>query len=137
MRRQTNTINYSNARDIQALKGSNYIPLAVPLSSSGGLNYKFANGINGGLSYRYMKDRPANEDNSLVAKGYFVTDLTAFYTKKKFEFGIEIQNLLNTKWREEQFEVKSRLKKETAPLDDINFTAGTPFFIKLEFAVFF
>jgi opacity protein-like surface antigen len=130
-------INYSNARDIQAPKGSNYIPLAVPLSSAGGLNYKFANGINGGLSYRYMKDRPANEDNSLVAKGYFVTDLTAFYTKKKFEFGIEIQNLFNTKWREEQFEVESRLKKETAPVDDINFTAGTPFFIKLEFAVFF
>ncbi len=90
----------------------------------------------GGLSYRYMKDRPANEDNSLVAKGYFVTDLTAFYTKKKFEFGIEIQNLFNTKWREEQFEVVSRMKNESAPVADINFTAGTPFFAKLEFAIF-
>ncbi len=130
-------INYSNAKDIQAPKGQDYVPLAVPFSSAGGLNYKFANGINGGLSYRYMKDRPANEDNSLVAKGYFVTDLTAFYTKKKFEFGIEIQNLFNTQWREEQFEVTSRLKNEPAAIDQVNFTAGTPFFAKLEFAFFF
>jgi hypothetical protein len=130
-------INLSKARDIQAPKGVDYIPLAVPLSSSGGLNYKFPNGLNGGLSYRYMKDRPANEDNSLVAKGYFVTDLTSFYTKRKFEFGIEIQNLFNTKWREEQFVATSRLKNESAPADDINFTAGSPFFIRLDFAVFF
>jgi hypothetical protein len=129
-------INYSNARDIQAPKGSNYIPLAVPLSSAAGLNYKFTNGINGGLSYRYMKDRPANNDNSLIAKGYFITDLTAFYTKKKFEFGIEIQNLFNTKWREEQFEVVSRMKNETSPVDDVNYTSGTPFFAKLVFAIF-
>jgi hypothetical protein len=128
--------NYAYARDIQAPKGNNYIPLAVPLSSAGGLNYKFKNGINGGLSYRYMKDRPANSDNSLIAKGYFVTDLTAFYTKKKFEFGIEIQNLFNVKWREEQFEVVSRLKNETSPVDDINYTSGTPFFAKLVFAIF-
>ena len=77
------------------------------------------------------------QDNSLIAKGYFVTDLTAFYTKKKFEVGIEIQNLFNTEWREEQFEVTSRLRNESAPVDDVNFTAGTPFFAKLVFAVFF
>lgn len=130
-------INYANARDIQAPKGNNYVPLSVPLSSAGGLNYKFASGFNGALSYRYMKDRPANEDNSLVAKGYFVTDLTAFYTKKKFEVGIEIQNLFNVSWREEQFEANSRLKNEPAPVDDINYTSGTPFFAKLVFAIFF
>jgi hypothetical protein len=130
-------INYANAKDLEAPKGQNDVPLAVPLSSAGGLDYKFANGVNGGVSYRYMTNRPANDNNSLVAEGYFVTDLTAFYTKKKFEFGIEIQNLFNTKWREEQFEAVSRLKNERSPVDDINFTAGTPFFAKLEFAIFF
>lgn len=130
-------INYANAKDVLAPKGSNYIPLAVPFSSAGGINYKFTNGINGGISYRYMKDRPANEDNSLIAKGYFVTDLTAFYTQKRFEVGLEIQNLLNTQWREEQFEVKSRMKHEAVAVDDVNFTAGTPFFAKLVFAVYF
>ena len=130
-------VNICKAQSLDAPKGQNYLSLAVPLSSTGGLDFKLANGLNGGLSYRYMKDRPANEDNSLVAQGYFVTDLTVNYTRRKFELGLEIQNLLNTKWREAQFEVESRLRNEPAPIDDISFTAGTPFFGKLKFAVFF
>lgn len=130
-------VNICKARSVGAPKGSNYLPLAVPLSSAGGLDFKLDNGLNGGLSYRYMKDRPANEDNSLRAQGYFVTDLTANYTKTKYEIGLEIQNLFNTKWREAQFEVESRLRNEPAPVDDISFTSGTPFFAKLKFAVFF
>ncbi|MDE3184212.1 MAG: carboxypeptidase-like regulatory domain-containing protein [Bacteroidota bacterium] len=130
-------INVCKARSLDAPKGSNYLPLAVPLSGTGGLDFKFADGFNGGLSYRYMKDRPANEDNTLIAQGYFVTDLTCNYTKRKYEVGLEIQNLFNTKWREAQFEVTSRLKNEPAPVDDISFTPGTPFFAKLKFAVFF
>jgi outer membrane receptor for monomeric catechols len=130
-------INYCKARDIQASKGNNYLPLAVPLSSTGGLNVRLHNGLNGGLSYRYMKDRPANEDNSLIAQGYFVSDFTANYTKRNYEIGLEIQNLFNTKWREAQFEVESRMKGESQPVDDISFTPGTPFFAKLKFAVFF
>jgi outer membrane receptor protein involved in Fe transport len=130
-------VNLSKARDIEAPKGSNYLPLAVPASSTGGLDFKLDNGLNGGLSYRYMKDRPANEDKSLIAKGYFVTDLTANYTKKKYEIGLEIQNLFNTKWREEQFEVESRLKNERQSVDEVDFTSGTPFYAKLKVAVFF
>ena len=130
-------VNICKARSLDALKGSNYLALAVPLSSTGGLDFKLANGINGGFSYRYMKDRPANEDNTLTAQGYFVTDLTFNYTKSKYELGLEIQNLMNTKWREAQFEVLSRLRNEPMPVDDISFTAGTPFFAKLKIAVFF
>jgi hypothetical protein len=130
-------VNLSRARDAEAPKGNNYLPLAVPFSSTGGLNFKLPNGLNGGLSYRYMKDRPANEDNSLVAKGYFVTDLTANYTKRKYEIGLEVQNLFNTKWREAQFEVTSRVKNEPEPVNDISYTSGTPFFAKLKLSIFF
>ncbi len=130
-------INLCKARNIKAAKGDDYLPLSVPLYSTGGLYFKLSNGLNGGLSYRYMKDRPANEDNSLVAKGYFLTDLTANYTKRKFELGLEIQNLFNTKWRDAQYEVESRLKNEPQPVDDISFTPGMPFFGKLKFALFF
>jgi hypothetical protein len=28
--------------------------------------------MNGGITYRFIKSRPANEDNSIVAKGYFL-----------------------------------------------------------------
>ncbi|HLZ89737.1 MAG TPA: TonB-dependent receptor, partial [Puia sp.] len=130
-------INFSKARDEEAPKGSDYLPLSVPLSGTGGLSFKLPNGINGGLSYRYMKDRPANADNSLVAKGYFLTDLTANYTKRKYEIGLEIQNLFNSKWNEAAFEVTSRMRNEPAPVDDVSFTPGTPFFARLKLAVFF
>jgi hypothetical protein len=133
----TMDVNVCKARSLDAPKGNNYLPLAVPASGTGRLDFKLANGLNGGVSYRFMKDRPANGDNSLTAPGYFVTDLTANYTRNKYEIGLEIQNLFNTKWREAQFEVKSRLRNEPEPVDDISFTAGTPFFGKLKFAVFF
>jgi CarboxypepD_reg-like domain/TonB-dependent Receptor Plug Domain len=130
-------INLCKARDIQAPKGQAFLPLSVPFYSSAGLYIKLPGGVNGGVSGRLMKDRPANEDNSLIAKGYFLTDLTANYTKPTFEVGLEIQNLFNTKWRDAQYEVESRLKGEPAAVDDISFTPGMPFFAKLKFALFF
>jgi hypothetical protein len=130
-------INFCKARDVQAQKGHAYLPLSVPLYSATGLYVKLSGGLNGGLSFRYMQNRPANEDNSLVAQGYFLTDLAASYTKRKFEVGFEIQNLFNTKWRDAQYEVVSRLRNEPAPADDMSFTPGMPLFGKLKFAVFF
>jgi len=130
-------INLARARDLQAAKGNDYLPLAVPLSGTGGLDLKLANGLSGGLAYRYMKDRPANPDGSLIALGYFVSDLTANYRKGNYELGLVIQNLFNSKWREAQFEVTSRLRNEAQPVDDISFAPGTPLFAKLRFAVFF
>src|SRR5262249_55018007 len=64
-------LNLCRARDLQSPKGRNYLPLAVPFSSTGGLDFRLKNGWSGALSYRYVKDRPANADNSLVAQGYF------------------------------------------------------------------
>jgi outer membrane receptor protein involved in Fe transport len=130
-------LNLSKARDIQAAKGSNYLPLSVPFSSTGGLDFKFPGGFNGAVSYRCMTDRPANEDNSLVAKGYFVTDLTANYTRGRYELGLEVQNLFNTRWREAQFEVESRLRGEARAVDEVSFQSGTPFFARLKMAVSF
>ncbi len=128
---------FCRARDAQAVKGNDYLPLSVPLYSNGGLYVKLPDGFNGGWSCRYMKKRPATSDNSLVAQGYFLNDLTANYTKRKFEIGLEIQNLFNTQWRDAQYEVVSRLKNESQPVDDISFTPGMPFFAKLKLAVFF
>ena len=130
-------INFCKARDATSPKGDNYLPLAVPLYSTGGLYVKLPNGMNGGWTARYMKGRPATSDNSLVAKGYFLNDLTANFTRKKYEIGLEIQNLFNVKWRDAQYEVESRLKNEPAPVEDISFTPGMSFFAKLKFAVFF
>jgi len=74
-----------------------------------------------------MHDRPANEDNTLRASGYFVTDLTINYTRKKYEIGLAIENLLNTAWNESQFEYVSRFKQEARPVDEVSYTPERPF----------
>ena len=129
-------LNLAKPRSMEEAKGQNYIPLAPTFTSTGGINWQLKNGINGSIRYRYMHNRPANEDNSVVAKGYTVTDLSVNYTKKKYEFGLAIENLFNVQWNETQFDTESRLKNEPAPVSEIHFTPGTPFFARVKFAVF-
>jgi outer membrane cobalamin receptor len=130
-------INFTKPRSIGEVKGSDYIPLAPTLTSLGGIYYKAQKGFNGGLNYRYIKNRPANEDNSIIAKGYFLLDASVNYTKLKYEIGVAVENILNIKWNEAQFATESRLQNEPAPVTELNFTPGTPFFARLKFAVFF
>ena len=130
-------LNGARPRSIDDPKGQDYLPTAPTFTSTGVLYVRFKNGVNGGLSYRYLHDRPANGDYSLTAKGYFLTDLTANYTKKKYEIGILIENLLNQKWYESQVEYESKLKYETESVDEVSYTAGVPFFAKLKLSVFF
>jgi outer membrane receptor protein involved in Fe transport len=83
-----------------------------------------------------MADRPANESNSVVAKGYLVADGAVNYSTKKWEMGLSIQNVLNTKWKETQFDTESQLQTEITPVSEIHFTPGTPFFARLNFTIF-
>lgn len=129
--------NYSHARALGQPSGKNRIPLAPVFTSIGGVTYRSKSGFGGSLRYRYFGDRPANEDNSTVAKGYFVSDLLLHYTKKRFELGVNIQNITNVKWKETQFETESRLRQETTPVSEIHFTPGTPFFARIYATLFF
>ncbi len=133
----TLNVNLTRPRAIGLPKGQDYIPLSPTTSSTGGLYYRPVQGFNGGISYRLIKDRPANEDGSIIAKGYFVMDASANYNTSKYEVGIAIENLLNTKWNEAQFATESRLKNEPAPITELHFTPGIPFFARLKLAVFF
>ncbi|TDE01759.1 TonB-dependent receptor [Flavobacterium hiemivividum] len=125
---------YTYARSIDEVKGQDYIPLAPDFTTTGGLSFQNWNGFSGGLRYRYLKNRPANEDNSIVAKGYFVTDMNVSYEYKSVTFGVSVENLLNTEWNETQFATESRLKDETNSVEEIHFTPGTPFFMKAKIA---
>lgn len=125
--------NLTQPRAIGEAKGADYLPLAPIFTSIGGLSLYNKTGFNGSLRYRYMANRPANEDNTIVAKGYFITDLQLNYTKKKYSFGLSIYNLFNQKWKETQFATESRLKNEVNPVNEIHFTAGSPFFAKASF----
>lgn len=114
-----------------------FLPLAPTRTSTGGLNVRTQNGWSGSLRYRYMADRPANDDNTIIAKGYFVNDMQVNYQYKAYNFGLSIQNLANVRWKETQFATESQLKNETEPVNEIHFTAGTPFFAKLSVGISF
>ncbi|MEL6865507.1 MAG: TonB-dependent receptor [Bacteroidota bacterium] len=122
-------VNYAYARSIDEPEGADRIPLAPITTATSGLIYRKKN-INASLSFRYIQDRPANEDNSIVAEGYAITDLSASYSFKKMSIGFAIENLFDQDWNETQFATESRLRNETASVEEIHFTPGTPFFIK-------
>ena len=130
-------LNYTHPRAIGEAKGQDYIPLAPTFTSTGGIFYKKRTGFNGGLNYRLLKDRPAKEDNSIVAKGYFVLDGAINYTKPRYDIGFAVENIFNAKWNEAQFATTSRLKNEPMEVTELNFTPGLPFFIRAKLAVFF
>jgi outer membrane receptor protein involved in Fe transport len=122
--------NYAHARSTDGDEGENFIPLAPDFTHLSGLRLIYETGFYGGINLRYMADRPANEDNSIVAEGYTVVDLNFGYQWRNFDLGLNIQNLLDTEWNEAQFATESRLQNETVPVEEIHFTPGTPFFLK-------
>lgn len=130
-------VNYAFARSVGTPNSESHIPLSAAFTSVGGLSVDFPIGIQGGLNYRWIGDRPANEDNSIIAKGYFVMDANLSYTWRKWTGSIIVQNLLNTEWNETQFATESRLRNETEGIEEIHFTPGTPFAIRGKVAVRF
>lgn len=123
-------VNYTIARAIGEPEGSDYIPLAPDLTATGGLVFQSPSGLSGGARYRYIKSRPANEDGSITAKGYFVADANLNYTLKNVTFSIIAENLLDTEWNEAQFATESRLRGEDESIEELHFTPGMPFFLR-------
>ncbi len=127
----TSNVNYAYARAINEAAGEDFIPLAPRWTSTGSLVLKNYNKFNAAISYKYIDDRPANEDNSIVAEGYFVADMNVSYNfSKRLTAGVAIQNLFNVAWNETQFATQSRLRNEQLPVEEIHFTPGTPFFVR-------
>ncbi len=130
-------INYTLARNTEEPEGQDFIPLAPDLTSSGGISITDIGNFSGGLSYRFIKDRPANEDNSIVAEGYFITDLNLNYAWNNWTFGVIVENLLDSEWNETQFATESRLLNESSSFEEIHFTPGTPFYLRGKISVSF
>jgi len=130
-------LNFSHGRYINLPEGENFIPLAPSVTSTGGLSYKKAKGLNCSVRYRYLNSRPANEDNTVVAHGYFLLDAVINYSTEKFQIGLSAENILNTQWNQAQFNTQSRLKNESTPVSELHYTPGTPFFLKTSLSFFF
>jgi len=121
---------YTKAKSLENIVGEDYIPLAPNFTMSGGISFSNLGNFSGGLRYRYLGDRAANEDNSIIAEGYFVSDLNVNYKVNDVTFGVAIENIFDVAWNETQFATESRLQNEANSVEEIHFTPGTPFFAK-------
>jgi len=121
---------YTHARASEEAKGEDYIPLAPTLTLAGGLSFKTPGGFAGSIKTRWLGNRPANEDNSIVAKGYCITDMNLNYSYRAITIGVITENVFNSRWNETQFATESRLRDEPDPVTEIHFTPGTPFNIR-------
>jgi len=131
-------VNYTVARSIDEPDGQDFIPLAPDFTSTGGISIQNLGKFSGGINYRLIDDRPANEDDSIAAEGYFVTDLNANYNfAKNWSVGLIIENLFDTEWNETQFATETRLFNEATPVEEITFTPGTPFAARVKLSVTF
>ena len=124
-------ISWTHARSLEETAGNDYIPLAPDFTYTGGISMTNHKGFSGGIQMRYLDQRPANEDNSIVARSYFITDININYQWKQFELGLRVENLFDSEWNETQFATTSRLLNETVPVTEIHFTPGTPFYAKM------
>ena len=129
--------NYAHGRSVDDPEGQNLIPLAPTFTSIGGVTVSLEKGLRASLRYRHVADRPANEDNSIIAKGYFLLDAALTYTKPRYQLNLSATNLLDEEWNEAQFATETRLPGEPEGKSDLAFTPGDPFYIKGGITFFF
>ena len=134
-------INYNHGRQTAAPADANYIPLAPTFTTIGGVTYKAPKGLSSSLRYRHIDSRPANDDGSIRARGYFLFDAVVSYTKARFQIGATAENLLNVKWNQAQFATQTRLltplREKPEGIYELHFTPGTPFYLKVNASIFF
>lgn len=107
-------------------EGENYVPLAPTLTASGGLSIVQEKGVNASIRCRHLSNRPANEDNTVVAIGHTLLNASLSYHYKQFIYAINAENILNKKWNEAQFATETRLKGEKSSVTELCYTPGNP-----------
>jgi TonB family protein len=141
------------------------VALAPRHTWAGGLSARHPSGFRGGLRLYGISDRPATADypapGSLVADGFTVFDLHAGYQHRRFDIALDVENLFDAHYKSAQFATTSRLPGEPptgapppagacgngsrvatsaagtfAGCEDIHFTPGYPFTVRLMTTLF-
>ncbi|MGH7527366.1 MAG: TonB-dependent receptor [Gemmatimonadales bacterium] len=117
-------VNLSRGRLRDELEGADRIPLAPSFTLAGGLTARDLGPVEGGFRVRHIGDRSAVEDNSVVARGYTVSEVFARWRVAGLELLAAVDNLFNVEWNEAQFATTSRLQDEPAEVTELHFTPG-------------
>jgi TonB family protein len=95
----------------------NSLALAPKQTWSGGLSARHSLGpgtARAGLRFYGIGDRPASDDNVIVASGFTQLDLHAGYRMRRWDVALDIENLLDGDYRSAQFDTVTRLRTDPA-----------------------
>ncbi len=90
------------------------VALAPKATWAGGLSARHPSGVRGGFRFYGIGDRPATEDGGIVADGFTLFDVHAGYQHRRFDVALDVENLLNAKYKSAQFATTSRLRSDPA-----------------------
>ena len=145
---------FTSATFVDNAGNGNAVALAPTVLVDGGVSVYGLGGFFGRVGAVYIGDRPATEDRFISAEGFFRVDTALGSRNESFELALDVQNVLNTEWREAQFANVSRLQNEAAVdcpsrtrpasdggtflgCEDLHFTPGSPLNGRLTATVFF
>ena len=119
-------LNVARGRLRDEPRGRDMIPLAPTITSSGGLTTNELRGMSGGLRWRHIGARAANEDNSVRALGHALFESFVTARRGHTTIRLAVDNVFNVRCNEAQFATTSRLRGEAAPVTELHYTPGTP-----------
>jgi len=119
-------VNVARGRLRDEPRGADRIPLAPSLTTAGGLTTTEVRGVNAGVRWRHVGARPANEDNTVRARGYALVETFASVRLPGTTIRFAVDNVFNARWNEAQFATTSRLRGESAPVTELHYTPGAP-----------
>ena len=121
------------------------VALAPTVLISSGISARDLWGFYGRVGGLYVGDRPASDDGSIVAHGFFRLDGSVGWQTDWVNVALVVENVLDTPWSEAQFATVTRLKNETSAAsctgqsepvfddshafvgcNDLHFTPGSP-----------
>jgi TonB family protein len=136
----TTTLNTAglSAEGVPSVLNGLDVPLAPTETCTAGLTAEFPFGLKTRLSLRQMDNHPANNDGTETVQGYALLDFTSSYRWRFLGFSLSVENMLNTAWREGQFDYVSRLPGEpTAGVEEVDYTPGAPINVQGSVTIFF
>ena len=104
--------------------GTDQLPVTRDLATHGTGAFEVT-GVGGSINPAPTQPRWLCYSDS-IAEGWTVLSGEARYRYRAVEFALQVDNLLDTPWREVQFANESRLQDEPEPVEDIHFTPGWP-----------
>jgi hypothetical protein len=120
-------LNLSRGRFRDEPAGADRIPLAPTVTATGGLTVRDAGPMGGGLRFRHISARAADETASVTAHGSTLWELFGTWERSPLRVVVAVDNLLDATWNDAQFASTSRLPGEPAEgIRELHFTPGSP-----------